>query len=192
MVGVAGRWSSRVRGGGSDDMGRWSWVDLKGKGNKMIRVVSAYRVSQVQAETAGPHTACQQQYKALVRKKNKIVSPRQAFMADFEHSLRLWSQVEGHELIIMMDANEDLREKKDLRTFCEALNLVDAVEMLSPDLVGDQTYLWGRKRLDYIFLSHGVAGAAVKAGHHHFHQYVVSDHKGVYAHFVAQDLFDTD
>ena len=39
-------------------------------------------------------------------------------------------------------------------------------------------------------MSPGVAHAAVKAGHHLFHQYFISDHKGVYLHCDVRELFD--
>ena len=35
-----------------------------------------------------------------------------------------------------------------------------------------------------------MATIAIKAGHHQFHQHFISDHKGVYIHFKANDLFD--
>ena len=31
LIGVSGRWASRAESSGSDNMGRWSWVDLRGK-----------------------------------------------------------------------------------------------------------------------------------------------------------------
>ena len=40
-------------------------------------------------------------------------------------------------------------------------------------------------------MTSALAEVAIKAGHHLFHQHFVSDHKGVYVHFKAADLFDT-
>ena len=50
IVGVSGKWASRAESGGNDHMGRWSWIDMRGKKGKMIRVISAYRVSQSKLE----------------------------------------------------------------------------------------------------------------------------------------------
>ena len=50
MIGVSGRWGSQVETKGSDHMGHWSWVDLRGKNNRMIKVISAYRVSHTSLE----------------------------------------------------------------------------------------------------------------------------------------------
>ena len=60
MLGVAGRWASRVMSKGSNHMGRWSWMDLRGKAGVTIRVYSAYRVCQEKVANAGVLTACQQ------------------------------------------------------------------------------------------------------------------------------------
>ena len=53
LVGVSGRWASRVAKSGTDALGRWSWMDLRGKKGKTIRVISAYRVSQDYPAKAG-------------------------------------------------------------------------------------------------------------------------------------------
>ena len=90
LLGVAGRWASRVMNQGSDPLGRWSWMELRGKAGMVLRVYSAYRVCQEKVENAGVLTACHQQYRALVKAKHKIVSPRQAFLADLEHELLVW------------------------------------------------------------------------------------------------------
>ena len=71
-------------------------------------------------------------------------------------------------------------------------DLLDVVEMLNPHLDKDPTYLWGNKRLDYILVSSKLVEVAIKAGHHQFNQYFISDRKGVYVQFKADDLFDTD
>ena len=78
MVGVSGKWASRICGRGSDPLGRWSWVDLRGKNFKIIRVISAYRVSQ-EVSSAGILTACQQQFRALVKENHGISSPKEGF-----------------------------------------------------------------------------------------------------------------
>ena len=34
MIGISGKWASRERARGSDELGRWSWITLKGKKEK--------------------------------------------------------------------------------------------------------------------------------------------------------------
>ena len=40
-------------------------------------------------------------------------------------------------------------------------------------------------------MTSALAEVAIKAGHHLFHQHFVSGHKGIYVHFKAADLFNT-
>ena len=61
LVGISGRWASRAESSGSDYMGHWSWIDIRGGKGKMIKVISTYRVSQGNISQAGETTSCQQQ-----------------------------------------------------------------------------------------------------------------------------------
>ena len=69
--------------------------------------------------------------------------------------------------------------------------MIDLIAEVNPALETDPTYLWGTKRLDYILVTPGLKDAAIKAGHHPFHQHLVTDHKGIFAYFVADKIFDT-
>ena len=76
MIGVSGKWACRAESTGSDHMGRWSWVDLRGKKGRMIRVISAYRVSQEQIAQAGETTSRKQQVRSLLKRGIKIQTQR--------------------------------------------------------------------------------------------------------------------
>ena len=97
-----------------------------------------------------------------------------------------------HEIILMADMNEYIGEKGDLCNFCLETDLINSISLLNPDLEGGPTHLWGAKRLDYIFVTPGLAEVALKAGHHQFHQHFISDHNGVYLQFRASDFFDIE
>ena len=112
MVGISGRWASRWRGQGSDKMGRWSWMDLKGKGGKIVRVLSGYRVSQTNSKDIGPLTACQQQFNSLVFNNSTTLNPKKAFLQDLCKFIKDWKkQGDDRELVVMLDANDQLTEK---------------------------------------------------------------------------------
>ena len=91
----------------------------------------------------------------------------------------------------MADMNKFIGERKDLHDFCQHNNLIDVISLLDLDKHDDPTYLWGKKRIDYILISPALAELAVKAGHHQFNQHFISDHKGIYLQFHAKDIFDT-
>ena len=158
----------------------------------MIRVISGYRVSQNNTKNAGPLTACQQQLNTLIFNNSPNLNPKQAFLQDLQSFITAWrNKGEHNEVIVLMDANQQLKEKNCLGNFVQSTGLIDIVAEREPHLADDPTYLWGSKRLDYILISPGLTKAVVKVGHHPFHQHIVSDHKGIYAYFLASSLFDT-
>ena len=167
-------------------------MDLRGKKGRMIRVISAYRVSQEQIAQAGETTSCKQQVRSLLKRGIKNPNPKAAFLKDIGQFINNWrAKCANNEVILMADMNEATGEKGRLTDFIMECNLIDTVALLNPELEKDPTYLWGKKRIDYILVSPALAEIALKAGHHQFHQYFITDHKGVYIRFRAQDLFDT-
>ena len=107
MAGITGKWSSRWRGHGSDKLGRWCWIDLKGRGEKMIRVISGYRVGQGNIKHVGPLTVCQQQFNSLVLHNSENLNRKKAFLQDMEEFIHEWTNGgDHHEIILMMDAND--------------------------------------------------------------------------------------
>ena len=46
ITSVLGRWTgAKITSGNNRPLGRWSWISLKGKGNKVITLVNVYRVN---------------------------------------------------------------------------------------------------------------------------------------------------
>ena len=120
-------------------------------------------------------------------------NPKIIMLQDLSTMLQEWrNQQEHNEVVIMMDSNEDIKEEGAFANFAKNNDLVDIAPQFDPLLAEDPTYLHSKKRLDYILLSPNLAEIAIKAGHHQFHQFMVSDHKGVYVHFRVEDLFDTE
>ena len=46
LIGTSEWWASSVSNTRNDPLGRWIWMDIRGKKGRLIRVVSAYMVSQ--------------------------------------------------------------------------------------------------------------------------------------------------
>ena len=162
-MGSAGKWASRVEKSGSDRMGRWSWIDLRGKKNKMIRVISAYRVSQTNNTKVGELTLYKQQVRSLLKRGVKKPDPKQAFLCDLGKFIRKWrEQEDNREIILMADMNEYTGDKGSLYDFCIDTDLIDTVALVNPEIEQDPTYIYGRKRIDYIFTSPALAAVAIK------------------------------
>ena len=118
-------------------------------------------------------------------------NPKKVFLQDFWVFLQAWKNTGKQNEVVIMTYLTEYIDTNDLFNFYLENNLVDAVAMLNPALDKDPTYIWGNKRLDYILVSSTLTKVAVKAGHYQFNQHFISDHKGVYAQFKADDLFNT-
>ena len=70
-----GRTTGRIIKKGVDEMGRFTWMILKGKNEKQIMIITAYRVCKA-GPNIGPHTAYMQQVKQLLMKGVTTPDPR--------------------------------------------------------------------------------------------------------------------
>jgi hypothetical protein len=62
VIGINGKWTTRVTDRGVDPsgQGRWSYLTLSGRNSMEVMFISAYRVCQKNGMRAGPLTACAQ------------------------------------------------------------------------------------------------------------------------------------
>jgi len=209
-------WASRIEEKGSDpfNLGRWSYLILRGKGTKRIVIITAYRVS---ADLAGPMTATMQQYRKIskVNREDNRVSrplPRHQFILD----LQAWLEtlVSKEYLIIMaLDANDDYypnagsitpltytagkhvqNAKRDgtLATLCKTCGLVDPFTNIHTHSPPPSTYMRGSSRLDYVFISWGLLSAVERAGILPYNSIFFGDHRPCFLDFNALALFQEE
>ena len=137
-------------------------------------------------------TSCRQQWRSYIRRGIKEPNPKALMLKELGSFIQKWSNLSpNHLVLLMMDSNEELKYGSQLHNFTLQNNLVDAIETLNPAYKDDKTYIHGSTRIDHIFLSPELAEIALKAGHHQFHQHFMTDHKGVYVHFHADDFFES-
>jgi len=164
----------------------------KGERGRLIRVISAYRVSHDSPTQAGETTSCKQQVRSLMIRGVNNPNPKKRFLQDLTSMINAWRDNKvNRDIILMADMNEFIEERKDLHDLFQHNDLIDAVSLLDPDTHEDPTYLWRLKRINYIRISPALAELTVKVGHHQFNQYFISNHKGVYLQFQANNIFDT-
>eukprot|EP00957_Ditylum_brightwellii_P198819 15154417-Ditylum_brightwellii.AAC.1 len=73
---VYDKWVSHVCDSGSDVLGRWSYVTLKGKKGRKVTTISAYHVCENSLDQAGPTTCWKQQWGQLKKKGYGRPDPR--------------------------------------------------------------------------------------------------------------------
>jgi hypothetical protein len=90
---------------GSDpyDLGRWSWTRYRGRGNITLRVICAYRP----CDSSGSLTVYAQ-HQNYFDDENIEGCPRELFTTHILAEIDKWIQ-EGDQIILMLDANEDIR-----------------------------------------------------------------------------------
>ena len=84
-------------------LGRWCWTCFQGKNGIKVRTISVYRP----CEAPGATTTYQQQLR-LLRHHQVEFQPREALYEDLYMECADWIE-EGNQLILGIDANEDVR-----------------------------------------------------------------------------------
>jgi len=87
-------------------MGRWSALALRGKANKTLLFVMAYRVCN-QSVMLGSQKAYTQQYTQLIQNGYENPDPREIFVTDLIKQIQQWQQ-QKYEILLCMDANENM------------------------------------------------------------------------------------
>ena len=67
-----------------------------------------------------------------------------------------------HEVFFMADMNKYSGDKGELHGFCVKNSLVDTIYILNLDIETDPTYLYGTKRINYIFTTDVLAETPIK------------------------------
>eukprot|EP00957_Ditylum_brightwellii_P092209 7019789-Ditylum_brightwellii.AAC.1 len=62
---VMDKWVSQVRNSGCNPLGHWSYASIKGRKDRKVTIISAYRVCENSLDQAGPATCWLQQWQQL-------------------------------------------------------------------------------------------------------------------------------
>ena len=185
---VVNKWVSHICGSGQDALGRWSYITLKGKQERKVTIISAYRVCENSLDQAGPTTCWKQQWRQLRKKGYSCPDPRKRFLSDFKTFLET-RMANDEELIIGIDANDTDHTTTDFGRFCKQCDLVDVFTHLHPENTPPHTYQRGNNRIDYILITPALTPALKSTGFLPFNIPFMSDHGLAYADFDEEVLF---
>jgi hypothetical protein len=181
-----GQAAFRVMESGRDPtrLGRWVWTLYRGKGNRRLRVVTAYRPCK---KTESSPYATWTQHRNYFRGKKLEREPRAAVLEDLQTEINGWAGA-GEHVVLMMDCNEDVRSVA-ITTFLNACGLRDIVlERHGSD--APRTYKRGSHPIDAIFATHSVQ--CVRAGYAGFEDGVQSkrsDHRCLWFDVLINSIF---
>ena len=192
---IMGKWSSRIMVTGSDTrQGRWSWVRLQGNTDNKgkctnIRLINTYRVCQAQV-TDGSFTSYMHQYTVQQSEGNPTPYPRTQVIEDLTKFIQDCKE-QGDEIILCMDANEELEEGEDIKkgtitSLTQANELICAYEYL-----GDKsgTSESSDKRINFMLVTPGVLLAIIRGGKRPYSEGIASDHRTLYLDLDGDTLF---
>ena len=144
------RTSHRKISSGQDTtgLGRWCWTRYRGRHDVTIRVITCYRPCS--GNNQGENTVHSQQ-KHYFDSINNNRTPRQALLDDLCAAISLYKE-SGDQIVLMMDANEDVTSNHIKNTF-QAIGPKEAITDRHSDTPNIPTYQRGSTPIDGIFLS---------------------------------------
>ena len=188
-ISVRNQWATRLLDKGSDDLGRWSWLTLAGRGNTRITCISGYRVCDgVLSAPITARTSRAQQAWMNADRGEAQVNLRDKFMSDLT-VLIMARKLIGHDIILMMDANEASGQGSGVDHLMTKCGLVD-IHTLTVDLSPPPaTYQRGSKKIDFILITPSITSAVRAVSVLPLHDGYLSDHRALVADFDAAVLF---
>jgi hypothetical protein len=182
---------ARIIEGGDDDMGRWSFIRMAARGNRVVSIITAYQPCDVRGTPKGKFTVHAQQTSILREKymADPKPNPRKYFRKDLMAFLKSL-KAKGDDLIVIGDFNEALgNDPAGMSKICRELILSDVMKMRHGTSDEPATYARGTKRLDYVLMSQRCAIAVRKCGYEPFNHRLFSDHRGMFVDMDTEMLF---
>ncbi len=209
------RWVSRLQSKGQDPfgLGRWSYMILKGRGNRSVSVITANRVCKSSFDSAGDTTCYMQQLRSILSHNNSIgrqqmPDPHHQFVIDLQSWITMLRK-KNISIILSLDGNKDITTKQgslypleyqeeafqhapnhdgSLSTLAATCGLVDVLAHFHPPPY-PSTCARGKNRLDYIFMSDDIIHAASRSGILPLYSVFLGDHNASYVDIDATLLF---
>ena len=172
-----------------DNLGRWTSTHMRCKGNHILTIISTYRVNPFNA--AGDNTIYQQQQADYLKKRKRVIDPRDQICKDLEAYLMQLLE-HNHKIILCADANDDMNQpKKGMWNMMLAKTGMRNVHSSKhPERKLPRTYNKGSKCIDIIAVSENIPDEAIKrAGILPFYSMNATDHRPMYVDIDRQILF---
>ena len=189
-VSIRNKWATRFLSKGNDVYGRWSWITLAGRGTKKITFISSYRVCDGAKEAPiTSRTVRAQQEWMYADRGFSSVNLREQFATDI---ITLVNEIQqnGHEVVIMMDANEGSGFGSAVDKIRYECNLAD-VHALAGKTNPPPTYQRGTEKIDFVLISASLVCSVRAASILALHDGYLSDHRALLVDFDANSLFSS-
>ena len=184
---VTNRWASRVVDHGEDPLGRWAWVQLRGKSNEMFTCMAMYQPNPGSPDN-GPETVWTQQYQHRLQEvldkegdTESIIDPREKILLDMNEWI---SQNIGanDQFVLLTDANQSLDDNTttySLRKLIQDNTLHSTMELKHPGESVRSTNR-GSKTIDHILIKNIPSDQVKRSGQLPFELGFHTDHRGMF------------
>ena len=164
-------------------LGRWVWCYLQGKDNLNLRLIAAYRP----CKNKKGEESVWNQHQRYWHTERRPVEPIQAFDEDLHALLLTWKDA-GDQIILGMDANEDVRTGP-LSMSLRSLNLEELITSLHSDksAPATQNRNTSRRPIDGIWATPRLS--AIAGGYLAFGGGCPSDHRTVWIDIPTNRVF---
>ena len=152
-------------------------------------MINAYRGCQKQV-TDGSFTSYIQQYTVQQSEGNPTPYPRTQVIEDLTKFIQECKN-QGDEIILCMDANEDLEDGEHIQKGTITKLTQDNTLICAHEYLGDKsgTSEISNKRIDFMLVTPGVLPAIIRVGKRPYSEGITSDHRALYLDFGADTLF---
>ena len=133
-----------ARGKDQMNMGRWTWIMLKGKRENKTTIITTYRATNLQ------QTATRQA--GIIRKSKLFLTPEAAWKEDLSELINKKKR-EGN-VIVMGDFNDDLNNEGIVEKMMDELGLDEVLNQRYG--CGPNTYFRGSAKIDGIYATPGI------------------------------------
>ena len=173
---TTGTWASQVtHQNNMDYLGRWTSTTIRGKQNKYLTVISAYKPCR----NPGSTTTWTLQALTMAEKGILNPQPRKQFTKDFIQFIQPFIDQE-HNVIIGVDVNSARERNDDDNLFqsLEEIGLRDVFDRFEGPRPA--TYDRGNNQIDFMYVTNKVYENISHAGAMPFNSHVNSDHRPLY------------
>merc|ERR1711884_74382 len=181
--------STRVKKEATDDLGRWTYQILDGKGKRDVLIMSIYQccTSKNKNETL---PASRQQEILLSQMDRKDTNPTRNFQKDISALLaKLKEENDELILIIVGDWNEECNGGSTSNELCNEFGLVNIFDHHYPTQKKFKTYVRGSHQIDYALAPRDIADKVINIVYEPFLYRLKGDHRAFYFNISEEVLF---
>jgi hypothetical protein len=189
MSSVLGKWTgAKITSGNDYPLGRWSWISLKGRGNRIITLINVYRVNPGHSNL-GEYTNFKQQVYIKLKEGNDTYNPRTQTILDLQELIQT-KILQQEDIIMCIDANEIIepnptKNNLTITSLIQNQGLINLASTL-PEQYESQK---NGRLIDFCLITPSLLPSVHSFGYLPYNKITTSDHRNYFLDLQISDLF---